>query len=146
MPRRAPRLTGVVLVVAGAVVCLTGCGSDAPDLPTPPLSRQELVGRWTSPGAGSVRFDADGSFEAVDVPHRAVGGGSRVGTDPVDVSGTWSIPDQTGPGWKHIEVSSSDGGAPDWMVRGARGHRELDMVVGDPDQVDWVRFRPVPGA
>jgi hypothetical protein len=137
---RRARVSAALVVAGATALALSACGPYAPDLPTPPLALDEIVGTWTAPDAGTVVFGHDGSFTAEDVPARAIGS-TETDTRRISKDGTWSLDDDRGLDWKILRISCSDGTAPDWMIRGSAGHRELDLIVGDPDQVDWVRLK-----
>jgi hypothetical protein len=103
-----------------------------------------MLGTWSSGDAGTISFDAS-TVTLDDVPSEAVTGDHTAGATPIDTAGRWKIRGNgTGRGWKTITVkldsAVNDGG---WVVRGRRGHRELDLMVGDPDQVEWYRYRHV---
>lgn len=135
----ASAVAGVALTLA-----LAGCGQDAFDLPTSPLRSSEMLGTWSSDDAGTISFDAS-TVTLDDVPSEAVTGDDTAGATPIVTTGRWKIlGNGTGRGWKTITVTLdsavNDGG---WVVRGRRGHRELDLMFGDPDQVEWYRYRHV---
>lgn len=139
---RVRTAVGAVIALA-TVLAVAGCGQDAADLPTAPLARADLVGTWASDGAGTIRFDRGGTVRLVGVPLRGITAQPDDPATPSTSTGRWHIEDGDGWGWKTVCWENRDADRCTAIVRGSAAHRQIDLVVGDPDQVDWYRYHRV---
>ncbi|MBT2501104.1 hypothetical protein [Curtobacterium sp. ISL-83] len=136
-----------VVALITATLTLSGCTSGMAgyfEPAAPPLESAELIGTWTSDGAGSIVFGSDHSVVGTDVPKRGWTGQTDDSATPTTRTVSWRLRDNTGNGLKPICLDEGRSSTCMWVIRGGHQHRELDLIVGDPDSVDWYRYRKTP--
>ncbi|WIB65738.1 hypothetical protein [Curtobacterium sp. MCBD17_040] len=142
--RPRPRTTRALAISVAALTLLgiTGCADlpDLTDLQTTHLARNEMFGTWTSHHAGSITFDPDGVARIRNVPLRGLTSKESDPSTPTSRTSRWTL--QRNNGIEEVTICFISHRYADCTanVRGPRGHRELDLIVGDPDSDDWYRY------
>lgn len=136
---------GIAVVVVGmyaafCVFLVVLLGQRA--VPGVPVTRDQMVGTWTSVDHGSITFGADGSLTIRQVPSRGLTGSVEDPLAAVDESGwTWQVnPSQSDGGTALCYETDDRGRYCNWDVTRPDEHLELDLVMGDPDMQEAYRY------